>query len=308
MHLAVAAAIVLVAARVPAARAFSCAPPPRFAALPPPARCVASALGRPPVQKAESDCKARPSRRDALGAAALGTGVLCLRSPQVVEATTGAADDSIPAFRLPSAPGLGTCCPCDVRGEVSDAEDEGADLGVCDATYRQVYDALTVGYRFIDTASHYNNEVSGSSSLLPLLPLILFFLSSFLSLFFFFFPRTLSLSRLRPHAPHQTNHMPVGKAVNDAIAAGRIGRADVCVCTKIWFDDLGFDSTLKSVAGKNRKVLPIFFPPALPPSLPHSLLTSFWHVTMSPLTFTMCLSILPLVHSSSPSFVIPPAF
>ena len=70
-----------------------------------------------------------------------------------------------PQFQLPLAVGLGTCCPCDVRGEGGDEVEENS--GECDPTYQQVSDGIAVGYRFLDTASHYNNEGSGSCPSFP---------------------------------------------------------------------------------------------------------------------------------------------
>jgi len=70
-----------------------------------------------------------------------------------------------PQFQLPLAVGLGTCCPCDVRGEGGDEVEENS--GECDPTYEQVSDGIAVGYRFLDTASHYNNEGSGSCPSCP---------------------------------------------------------------------------------------------------------------------------------------------
>ena len=66
--------------------------------------------------------------------------------------------------------------------------------------------ALSAGYRFVDTASHYNNERS------------------------------------------------VGLAITDAIRDGVVSRADVLVCTKVWFEDLGFDQTIKSVTASNDRL------------------------------------------------------
>ena len=104
-------------------------------------------------------------------------------------------------FRLPSTVGIGTCCPCDVPADGEDVGD-----AVCDATYAQVRAALSAGYRFVDTASHYNNERS------------------------------------------------VGLAITDAIRDGVVSRADVLVCTKVWFEDLGFDQTIKSVTASNDRL------------------------------------------------------
>jgi diketogulonate reductase-like aldo/keto reductase len=55
-------------------------------------------------------------------------------------------------------------------------------------------------------------------------------------------------------ATHYGNERSVGRALGDAVAAGIVSRADVLVCTKVWFDDLGYTSTLKSVAASNERL------------------------------------------------------
>jgi len=55
-------------------------------------------------------------------------------------------------------------------------------------------------------------------------------------------------------ATHYRNERSVGRALGDAVAAGIVSRADVILCTKVWFDDMGYASTLKSVAASNERL------------------------------------------------------
>ena len=46
----------------------------------------------------------------------------------------------------------------------------------------------------------------------------------------------------------------MGLAINDAVSEGTVERSDVLVCTKVWFDDLGYDKTIKSVSDSNERL------------------------------------------------------
>lgn len=50
------------------------------------------------------------------------------------------------------------------------------------------------------------------------------------------------------------SYPPAFPALSDAVAAGSVARDDVLVCTKVWFDDLGFDKTLTSVSASNARL------------------------------------------------------
>ena len=52
--------------------------------------------------------------------------------------------------------------------------------------------------------------------------------------------------RLVDTSAHYPSEEAVGGALDDAVARGICARSDVTVCTKIWFDDLGYEPALAS--------------------------------------------------------------
>ena len=162
---AVLAAALLLAA-LGRAHSFVCVPPARLRQPPPAggsaalgaAGARASARG-PEREGKEGDAGVRAARRQALAAFGTCTGVGLATAYSSAAAAPAAPAARVTPFRLPLAVALGTCCPCEVAGAGDEDATEGADA-VCDVTFQQVSDGLDAGYRFVDTASHYNNERS----------------------------------------------------------------------------------------------------------------------------------------------------
>ncbi|EKX42594.1 hypothetical protein GUITHDRAFT_164052 [Guillardia theta CCMP2712] len=102
--------------------------------------------------------------------------------------------------------GLGTCCPCER-------------VSPFDQTKRQVLDALRVGYRFVDTAAHYNNERSIGEAI----------------------DEAVRAVGLR--SPIDCDPIV---ACSRQVASKLLQKSDVKVCSKIWFDDMGYDQTKKA--------------------------------------------------------------
>mmetsp|Transcript_32200 Transcript_32200/g.75870 ORF Transcript_32200/g.75870 Transcript_32200/m.75870 type:complete len:428 (+) Transcript_32200:142-1425(+) len=109
------------------------------------------------------------SRRDVVTAAALFLPTAMLvptpahaKKKKGEDQATVPAAPFVPGQKIPLAPVLGTCCPCPVGGSV-EFSDEGSGAGsegTCDETFTQVTQGIGAGYRWVDTATHYNNEKS----------------------------------------------------------------------------------------------------------------------------------------------------
>jgi len=159
-------AAALILAALGRAHSFVCVPPARLRQPPPAggsaalgaAGARASARG-PEREGKEGDAGVRAARRQALAAFGTCTGVGLATAYSSAAAAPAAPAARVTPFRLPLAVALGTCCPCEVAGAGDEDATEGADA-VCDVTFQQVSDGLDAGYRFVDTASHYNNERS----------------------------------------------------------------------------------------------------------------------------------------------------
>ena len=52
--------------------------------------------------------------------------------------------------------------------------------------------------------------------------------------------------RLLDTAAHYESESSVGAAVEDAVRRGTVRRDEITICTKLWMDDLGYDSALRA--------------------------------------------------------------